>query len=128
MNTKQLAPITGALIAGLIGVQAADCYGWITSVCKDGNTYLEFNYPDCDPLDYTPANDLYTTGVWTKYEAFEITQPGPTERARWADTRYCSGLASYLDCLGYPHTINYGDPSTAYFGTSHEGYPPPCDW
>src|SRR6478609_2983544 len=105
VNTKQLAPITGALIAGLIGVQAADCYGWITSMCKAPNTWILTNYPACP--NYSPGNDLYSTGAWTAYEAFEITEPGPTERARHADTRYCSGLATYLDCGGYP---------------------PPCEW
>jgi hypothetical protein len=126
VNTKQLAPITGALIAGLIGVEAADCYGWITSLCKSPNTYLAGNYPGCQ--NPTGGNDLYTTGAWTRYEAYEIYEPGDQERARHADTRYCSGLASYLDCQGYPHTINYTDYSTGYFGTSHDGYPPPCEW
>jgi len=126
VNTKQLAPITGALIAGLIGVQAADCFGWITSVCRYANTTVVPDYVTCIP--YTGNNHLVATGNWVAYNAYEITEPGQTERARWADTRYCGGLATYLDCQGSPHTISYAEYSNSYYGTSHEGYPPPCEW
>jgi len=131
VNTKQLAPITGALIAGLIGVEAADCYGFLTRICMNANTDLVTNYPGCQFP--SSGNTLVSTGTWYAYDGYEITESGHEnqEAARNIEQGViCHGLATYLDCQGSPHTINAADPnsSNTYDRPMIEGYPPPCEW
>jgi hypothetical protein len=130
MNTKKLIPVTGALITGLVGIASATCFGFLTHTCHAADDVLVSSYVSCSG----GGHDLYATGYWYGRDAYELTDPADWAAlgySGWTQTTYCHGPASYIDCYGYPHTIDdYQDTSSTQFTEPIPGYQMPwaCEY
>lgn len=123
MNRK-FKPITGALIAGLIGVANATCYVETSYVCHnaDPNYWLQYQWEqDCNGGvgDYSY---VYPSSDWYGWNLHETASGGNTGTLPWT----CSGPAKLHNCFdgkdydvgtwsnsgwGSGQRVNYGSPS-----------------
>lgn len=108
-NYRKLVPISGALVAGLIGVAEA-CYNETSYVCapvgtQEGNICLG-NPPLCCPA-YFAATDWIDWNVTYEY--------GTGNPLNLSVPVYCHGPAYYDDCDGIRRTIaDVADPYIPY--------------
>ena len=96
---KKLKPITGALIAGLIGFAHATCWFETSYVCATTDQWVGQIY-QCGWADMYPTSNWYG---WNLNEA----EPPPTTTYSAYNVEYCHGTAHYFNwCTMSDQTIS----------------------
>ena len=96
--TKKLKPITGALIAGLIGVAHATCWFETSYVCATPDDVVGTLFQCNNWADLRPTSNWYG---WDLNEA----EPPHSDLYYETNVEYCHGTAGYFNwCTMSPAT------------------------
>jgi len=120
---RQLKPVTGLLLAGLVGAAYAECYMGVSGTCGVGSGQ-EVGYQDVGGC----YRYIYAMGTWS---VLDIPQAGAMNG--WTGLKYnavCHGPASYIDCQGYPATIQDYTPGPGWetYYTAVDTSSPECHY
>lgn len=104
--TRQLKPIVGALMAGLIGVAQATCYYEDSYVCKEQDSQVGWHDSGCGSLP------TYALTNWYAWQQHSTEQTGPDRYTSvQSTTYYCSGTIYYENSC--THQTQYATDATA---------------
>jgi hypothetical protein len=94
----KLTPVTGLVIAGLIGTAYATCYHAVSGCCGVNGG---------DDVDTAPSgsrSDYIASGDWCPGDYPEVTADGgPTTWTALNTSAICHGPAGYIDSVGHYH-------------------------